>query len=185
MRWRKSAKDQTPEPTAGSDEPDSVVATSGPVHDSSLKEERSVVGHEPVATPEEPEEEPHGAHAKRGGFVLPGETPGAHVRKGDPLLSVEGRALHAKRGEALTEDHSEPPTVAMGTPEPAGPADEVTAQDGTLAAEADSLTTKRRTARTKKRKARRSKRLGTDPAAATNSGPAENANTTHTSEPQG
>ena len=90
--------------------------------------------------------------------------------KGDPLLSVEGRALHARKGEALTEDPSETPTVATGTPVPAGPADEVTAQDDALATEADSLTTKRRTARTKKRKARRSKRLGTDTAAATNSG---------------
>lgn len=134
---------------------------------------------------EEPEEEPHGAHAKRGEFVLPDETPGAHVMKGDPLLSVEGRALHAKKGEALTEERSEPPIVATGTPVPAGPADEVTAQDDALAAEADSLTTKRRTARTKKRKARRSKRLGTDTAAATNSGQAVNANTTQTSEPQG
>ncbi len=185
MRWRKSAKDQTPEPTVASDEADSVVATSGSAHDDSLNENGPVVGHEPVATPAEPVEEPRGAHAKKGGFVLPDETPGAHVMKGDPLLAVEGRALHAKKGEALAEEPSETPTVATGAPVPAGPADEVTAQDDVLAAEADSLTTKRRTARTKKRKARRSKRLGTDTAPTTSSGQAVNAKTPHTSEPHG
>lgn len=164
MRRRKPAKDQIPQPMVSSDEANSVVAASGSADANvSLNEEGSVSGYPSVATPHgaaEPEEEPRGAHAKKGGLVLPVEQQGAHVMRGDPLLSLERRGLHARKSEALTEGRSESPTVVSPTPVPAGTADQVAAQDDAQATEADSPATKRRTARAKKRKARRSKRQG-------------------------